>query len=500
MSTINTNVSALLGQRVLRQNNNTLKKSIERLSTGFRINRGADDPAGFIASEKLRSEKTQLSAAIGNAERADQIVNIAEGGLTEVNSLLTELQSLVTQTSSEAGLSTEEKEANQLQIDAILQTIDRIASTTSFQGTKLLNGGYDFQVANVDGDITDYKVNGAKIADGQTVDVTVTVLGSAQHAGLLLSAGSTSIQLGGDPDDRFTFELAGALGNRSFSFASGATLSSVANSITSFKSVTGVSATASGSLLVLKSTQYGSEQFVSIDITAGGGDIAGDGIYSLSATNEAAVGSLVAAFSSATAPIRDEGQDVDAIINGVTARGRGLRASVNTDVLDVSLTFTSSGATTLGSLTALTISGGGARFSLGPTVDTNNQVRLGIQNVAARNLGDRTVGFLSDLASGGSANVVDGSLEDAQKIVSEAIDQISSLRGRLGAFQKNVVGATIRSLSINYENISAAESAIRDTDFAKETAELTRSQVLVNAASSALAIANNLPTNVLQLI
>ena len=88
MSRINTNVQSLIGQRVLGGNNKTLNTSLERLSTGLRINRGKDDPAGLIASENLRSEKASITAAIGNAERADQVVNIAEGGLQEINSLL----------------------------------------------------------------------------------------------------------------------------------------------------------------------------------------------------------------------------------------------------------------------------------------------------------------------------------------------------------------------------------------------------------------------------
>ena len=140
MSRINTNVTSLTAQRVLGQNNNSLGQSLSRLSTGLRINRGKDDPAGLIASENLRSEKSGINAALKNSERADQVVNIAEGGLQEVSNLLTELQGLLTTSANDAGLSESEKEANQLQIDSILQTIDRVAGATSFQGTKLLNG------------------------------------------------------------------------------------------------------------------------------------------------------------------------------------------------------------------------------------------------------------------------------------------------------------------------------------------------------------------------
>ena len=134
MSRINTNVSAIIGQRVLSQNNASLGTAIERLSTGLKINRGKDDPAGLIASENLRADKASLVAAIGNAERADQVVNIAEGGLQEVSSLLTELQSLLVSSSNSAGSADSERQANQLQIDSILQTIDRVAGATNFQG------------------------------------------------------------------------------------------------------------------------------------------------------------------------------------------------------------------------------------------------------------------------------------------------------------------------------------------------------------------------------
>ena len=104
MTRINTNVSSLISQRVLGQNNNALTTSLERLSTGLRINRGKDDPAGLIASENLRSEIGGLKAALGNADRADQVANIAEGGLQEVANLLTELQGLITQTANTAAV------------------------------------------------------------------------------------------------------------------------------------------------------------------------------------------------------------------------------------------------------------------------------------------------------------------------------------------------------------------------------------------------------------
>lgn len=494
MSRINTNVQSLIGQRVLGQNNSTLNTSLERLSTGLRINRGKDDPAGLIASENLRSEKASISAAIGNAERADQVVNIAEGGLQEINSLLIEVQSLVGQSANEAGLSDDEKKANQLQIDSILQTIDRIAASTSFQGTKLLNGSFDFTTSGVATTVADFQVNGAKLAFGENRDVDVLVTQSAQRGSLFLSLG-TSLDLA-SATSSFTFELGGSLGTREFTFGSGTAVADIAASINTFSDITGISAVASGVYIELKSEEFGSDEFVNFKITNLGGLTGGIGTNS--SVGEDVLGAT-AAFT-ATTDVRDSGQDVGAVINGVAAVADGTTARINTDFLDVEIDLTTAGAQALGAIDALTITGGGAKFNLGPNVDIQNQVSLGIGNVAARNLGSLGTGFLDQLGSSKGNNVVDGDLGGAQNIVNDAINQVSTLRGRLGAFQKNIVGATIRSLGVALENTSAAESAIRDTDFAEETAKLTRAQILVQSSTQILSIANSQPQNALALL
>ncbi|MEX0654284.1 MAG: flagellin [Phycisphaeraceae bacterium] len=496
MSRINTNVGSMLAQRVMNQQNMSLNKSLERLSTGLRINRGGDDPAGLIASENLRSEQAALSAAISNAERADQVVNVAEGGLQEINSMLLEVQSLVGESANDAGLSTEEKEANQQQIDAILQSIDRIASTTSFQGTKLLNGSFDFQVSDVDSGVQDLKVHGAKLGS-EEMDINVIVDQSAQTAGLYVNFSATTVSLASG-ETTFAIEVGGKDGSRLFEFADGQSLDDAADQINSFKGITGVSAAVVSNGLELRSTGYGSKEFVSVNIVDDAG-VAG-GIHSYEADDAATVDAELSTFAAATGALRDEGQDVGGTVNGVAARGDGLNISVNSDVLNADIAFDEATAGDVGSVAVGTITGGGAKFNLGPTIDMNNETRLGIGNVAARNLGNATAGFLSDLGSGRTANVIDGDLGKAQEAVNAAIKQVSSLRGRLGSFQSNVVQSTINSLGVTLENVSAAESAIRDTDFAAETAEMTRSQILASAATQALGMANAQPQSVLQLL
>jgi flagellin len=506
MSRINTNTSSQIAQRILTGNNKGLDTTLERLSTGLRINRGKDDPAGLIASENLRGEKNALGSAISNAERTDQIVNIAEGGLQEVSTLLTDLQGLITSTANNAGLSQEEKQANQLQIDSILQTIDRIADATNFQGVKLLNGNFDFTTSSVAAGVSDFRVNGAKLNTGGTVAVQAIVTASAQQAALFLSTGGT-LNLGGN-GGVFTFEVTGSLGSRELSFASGTTQTQIRDAINAFSDVTGVSAAiaTSGAItnLRIRSTDFGSDKFVSVKVVnANTVQGTGVGIYTATANNgnSAATGSGVA-FSSTAAlnGIRDLGQDVTATINGVQATTKGRTARINTDFLDVEVTLNTATATALGTVNAFTVTGGGANFQLASKVDIAGKVALGIQSVNARKLGNSDVGFLNSLAAGKANNVVDGNLTNAQKVVAEAVRQISSLRGRLGAFQKNTVGATIRSLNISLENSSAAESVIRDADFANETASLTRGQILSQASTNILSLANSRPQNVLSLL
>jgi len=242
MSRINTNPASMIAQRNLGSNNKTLNTTLERLSTGLRINRGKDDPAGLIASENLRAEKTALSAAISNAERADQIANIAEGGLQEVSNLLTDLRGLVTATANGAGLSSEEKQANQLQIDSILQTIDRISDSTNFQGVKLLNGNMDFTTSSVSANVSDFRINAAKLNAGSTMAVTTNVTASAQRGAMQLDFNAAGITTTGG--QLFTVEVAGAAGSREFTFSNGTTIAQAVTAINSFKDVLGVSAAA----------------------------------------------------------------------------------------------------------------------------------------------------------------------------------------------------------------------------------------------------------------
>ena len=193
MSRINTNVSALISTRILGENNASMTSSLEKLSTGLRINRGSDDPAGLIASENLRKQIAGTETGIKNANRAINIVGTAEGGLSEISDMLVEVQSLLGEAANSGGMSQDEIDANQQQVDSILNSIDRIANSTEFQGDKLLNGNKAYTTTGVGATlITDMTVNSAKLIDGAAMTVSVDVTNSATQGLVELSVGGVT--------------------------------------------------------------------------------------------------------------------------------------------------------------------------------------------------------------------------------------------------------------------------------------------------------------------
>ncbi len=487
MTRINTNVSSLIAQRNLAASNDNLGVRLQRLSTGLKINRGADDPAGLIVSERLRTEISGVSQAVDNIERASNVIATAEGALSEISALLISMKSLTIESANTGAFSKEEIEANQLQIDSAIDSITRIANTTSFAGLKLLNGSLDYINQGLTASqITDLRVTGVNFGTNATLPVTVEVLNSAETASLFISAS--------DPLtpatilSSVTFSLAGTQGVEVFEFVSGTALSSIVFGINAVSDATGVSAAVlNTSGIQLNGTAYGSDSFVSVKKLDDG-----DSFNTVDALDGTVVN-------------RDEGADVLALVNGNLALGDGLDVTLRTTTLGLELTLTSGAAQTLNTPYNFTITGGGATYQIGPTVNTQQQIGFGIQSVAANNLGNSINGFLSSVKSGGDNSLVKGSdaAEQARRasiVVDKSIDQVSVLRGRLGAFERNTLQTTLRSSQIAVENLTSAESDVRDTDFAEETALLTRAQILQQAGTSTLAIANNSASNVLSLL
>ena len=197
--------------------------------------------------------------------------------------------------------------------------------------------------------------------------------------------------------------------------------------------------------------------------------------------------------------LKDNGEDTGVLINGQTANVNGLRASIRSNGLDLVVDLTATRAKTLGNST-FEITGGGATFQIGPEVNTNGQVSVGVPSVSSTNLGNATLGFLNTINTVGANSLVGENATDAERIVVEAISQVAIIRGRLGGLQRNQIETNINSQRVALENVQAAESAIRDADIASEVAAMTRAQILVQSTTSILGLANQLPQTALQLL
>ena len=504
MARINTNVPSLVAQIHLARSNQDMNERLTRLSTGLRINRGADDPAGLISSERLRSELRGIDQGITNSERASSVIAVAEGALIEVSDLLNSVKALIVEAANTGAVSDEEIAANQLQVDSAIESITRIANSTNFAGLKLLNGELDYVLSGVDSsDISIAKVFSANFGDNDTVPINVEVLGSAQVAQLFMQ-GDADIASGGVVVSSFTIEIAGNEGVTTLSFVSGQSLSSIASAVNRLTGATGVSAslvdssdTSSG--LIFSSKTFGSDAFVSI--TKMGSDGSSFAVYAADDSTKA----LDSTNIDTTKPLkRDIGQDVTAIVNGILATGDGLKISTNAPTLTLSLQLTQSFAQVINNTSNFTITGGGSIFQLGPQVKNSQQVSIGLQSIASSRLGgvltDGEVVFLNSIMSGGDLDLDSGKLQTASKVLEQAIDEVSVMRGRLGAFEKNTLETNVRSLQAALENVTSSESAIRDADFAAETSKMTRAQILTQAGTSVLALANSNAQTVLQLL
>ena len=276
-----------------------------------------------------------------------------------------------------------------------------------------------------------------------------------------------------------TLDVSGNLGSVTLTFAAGVTTTAqaMATAINNETAQTGVTATATaGGGITFNSQQYGSAATVSVQVVS-----------------EGAGGTFGGSLSAPSA----NGTDISATVNGVAATGNGDTVSLNTP----SLAFTAAlNPATVAANTdySFTVTGGGALFQLGPTVTSAQQVNLGIQSVTTGSLGS-SVGQLYEIGSGQSAALATNpSL--AGQIVQAALNQITSLRGQLGAFQTATLDSNISTLTAGVTNLTAAQSDIQDANFASESASLTQQQILVQSGTTVLGIANSNPANVLTLL
>ncbi|MBN1909080.1 MAG: flagellin [Pirellulales bacterium] len=441
----------LSAQHSLMQAMNQLTQSSIRLSTMKRINSGSDDPAGLISVGALEAELASLEAASRNSSRAVGAIRTADTGLAQVGGLLRDIKANIIEVAG-GGLSDAEIGAKQIEIDAALEALNRIGASTSYGGQKLLDGSGGYNVSGVNSDqVTNIEVYQNVGGGTQALDIEVTA--AATSAELTFTDADATL------DADVTLEVQGNDGITVLEFDAGTTLTQIAEAINLESGTTGVSASVSGNDLTISSEGVGSEAMVSVEALEGTFD----------------VGPSTTAY----------GTDVVAEVNGVEFTGEGNEIHVSTSALQADIEL--EGGFT-GQVDPITVSGGAMTYVFSP--DVSDTSTLALPNINAAALGG-SAGRLSDLASGGSASMTSGNLEQAMAIVDKAESQVLGARARAGAFEKYTIGSSQNLLDSMEESVSEGLSMVRDTDVAKEVSNLVRSQILVQSGISMISLTNS---------
>jgi flagellin len=487
---INTNTTAMNALRNLTNVSDNFARSIERLSSGLRINRGADDPAGLIISENLRAQIVGLAQATANAQDAANLVKTAEGALNEIHNLLRTMRQLAVHAANTGVNDLTAVQADQTQIRSALESLNRIAEQTQFGTKKLLDGtaGISAQVtdtARLAGIFMGSTFNGQIVQSGSvtitvnTVATRATVAGTATY----VSVNSSISTVGGGTNGAGGTVV---INGQSITVTGNDTVQTLIDRINALTSVTGVSAMFSfgngSGVVFLTQVNYGAQ--FRIEANQSATLLFSSGTTSFSAGVDAVVNVQVTTSAGVTSA---------AFTGGRAAGDSGLRVK---DAYGNTLLLTEAGnSTSVTNQRVAVVSAQSLVFQIG--ANAGQVARVSLRDTRASQLGTTVV-------AGKSLQDIDVTTQqgaqDAIRIIDEAISQISQLRGNIGAFQKQVLESTMRSLNVARENLAASESAIRDTDMAEEVMNYTKLQILQQAGMAVLAQANAAPQSVLSLL
>lgn len=489
--TLNTNVSSLSIQRSLNETTRALETSMQRLSTGYRINSAKDDAAGLQISNRLSSQISGMQVAIRNANDGISLAQTAEGALQQSTSILQRMRDLALQASNGSN-SINERSALQQEVSQLQQELGRIAETTSFAGRKLLDGSYgsrSFQVGaeafeTIAVNLGNYGVNRLGTNTRDLVNGSIGSLGLDQLGGLLEQNGDVA-------DNEVSGELT-IYGRSTVSFTVQGTAKSIAESINKRSEVSGVTADAR-TLVQLSFSEDDTYNFELYGANTDAVNIRGKVEYG-------DLGELAWAINA------------EKNTTGISARieeGKlWLVSEAGDDIVLESFLSEENGSAVIH---AFDYSGENELTSAAATLNDDSSVRaIGVVRLSSSNsfstevngltVDGSTVRNFSSLGTLSDINLLtDIDAQLAIGVIDGALSLIDSARADLGAVQ-NRLEYTIANLANSAENLSAARSRIRDTDYAAEVSELVRRQILQQAATSMLAQANQRPQAILTLL
>ncbi len=499
---INTNTSSLNAQRNLTMSQSSLATSLQRLSSGLRINSAKDDAAGLAISDRMTSQINGLTRAAQNANDGISMAQTAEGGLGTATDLLQRIRTLAVQSANGTN-SSSDRASLQEEVSQLQQELNRVANTTQFNGQNILDGSLSnaqFQVGANANQTINFSISSAQAsaignnslatASGGTM-VNAVAVGATVPANAV-AGGALTVQGNGTTS--------------TVTVAAGASGKTIADQINAAAGATGVSASATTTATL-------------------GGFVAGTVSLTLQGTPTAAGAANPVTVSATLATATDVGSLAKAIndqagTTGITAiadltngtisltQSQGYDIGVTNNTAQTAITFKGAPTTDGGTGVAVTLGAGGANDSsvVGAKVTLNSSeaftassAGVGIFTGAAAAVQSSTLASVASIDITTVTNGIPSGANSALQIIDSALANLSSSRASLGALQ-NRFTSVVSNLSTTSENLSAARSRILDADFASETASLTRGQILQQAGTAMLAQANALPNGVLALL
>ncbi|HET6423297.1 MAG TPA: hypothetical protein VFG20_06415, partial [Planctomycetaceae bacterium] len=441
MTRINTNIGALRGLRNVAQSNKALQTSLQRLSTGLKINNGADNPSGLIAGESLRLQITSIEQSVKNSNRANNVISTADSALGEISGLLNQVRGLVQEALNVGALSEDEVQANQSQVDAALSAIDRISSNTSFAGDKLLDGSKAFitNLSTTDAaKLSDFQVNEAIFGTQSSIALNARVTTAAEKGELRYNGGTLSTAT--------TIEVAGSNGNQVLYLGGSSTVGNIRDAINAVADATGVAATLKAGVQVGGGTPVAavaatlsaqsSSAVTAVAATRTATTVTASAAVAASRTFNAAAGGTgtvtVAADTAGTG-----GNAIQVVFADPGANSSALSASLSGNVITVNL------ATDAGGL-------------LDATANTADLVRDAINGIAGKTFTATSNNGTGGFAAAAAANLTGGAAAVAQEQITFTADTANAAGNSINV---SITSGGSNAVSVSGNNVTITRAA-----------------------------------------
>ncbi len=503
---INHNTSALNSHRNLATNQARMAKTLEKLSSGLRINRASEGPAQLVISEQMRAQTAGLRQAIDNSETAVSMIQTTEANMSEINNLLVGIRQLAIHAANEGVNDAVMLEADQQEIENAVETINRIARQAQFGNKRLLDGSNGASGTTTGNDL---EFVGATLQTGDSrengFDVKITQAASKSSIQGITALTQEMVEAG----ETLTIIENGKMA--SYTSNADDTKETAVQNLRSEVESKGLNVdivlNESGNVEVYH-RQYGSDHGFQVSSSTAGVLSENPGQIQISNKGLDVKGTINGESAIGKGQILT-GVKGASCVDGLSVRyygeGKGVLIPPDCEVADIEAETEDSVVTERPeipedgtSVGRVFVAQNSMRFQVG--ANQNQTVGVSLQSADAENLG-LGIANRSGFQSLGDVDVrTFQGAQDTLTMVDAAIDEMTATRGELGAFQKNTLEANLSNLRIANENLVSAESVIRDVDMAKEMAEFTRNQIMSQSATAMLAQSNQLPNNVLKLL